>query len=95
MAMRFRMIPDADVKAIRAARKALTRIAKKTRRLCDAEKAALGDPDVDWKPVALECWRMLDEVDALGLTESSGKKGHEKLRIRLVPSGELGNGFAL
>lgn len=93
--MKFKMISEEDVKAIRAARKALTRIAKKTKRLCDAEKAALGNPDTDWKPVALECWRMLDEVDALGLTESSGKKGHEKLRIRLVPSGKASEEFPL
>jgi hypothetical protein len=93
--MKFKMISEEDVKAIRAARKALTRIAKKTRRLCDAEKAALGNPKKDWKPVALECWRMLDEVDALGLTESSGEKGREKLRIRLVPSGEASKEFPL
>ena len=93
--MKFKMISEEDVKTIRAARKALTRIAKKTKRLCDAESTALDNPDVDWKPVALECWRMLDEIDELGLTESSGEKGHEKLRIRLLPSGDAAKEFPL
>lgn len=93
--MKFKMISEEDVKAIRAARKALTRIAKKTRRLCEAESAALGNPEKDWKPVALESWRMLDEAEALGLTESSGEKGREKLRIRLVPSGKASEEFSL
>lgn len=93
--MKFKMISEEDVNAIRAAKRALTRIAKKTKRLCDAEKAALRNPKKNWKRVALECWRMLDEVDALGLTESSGEKGREKLRIRLAPSGKASNEFPL
>jgi hypothetical protein len=93
--VKYRTISEEDVKAVRAARKALDRIQKKLKRLNDAEKAALGKPKKDWKPVALECWRMLDEVDALGLTESSGEKGREKLRIRLAPSGKASKEFPL
>jgi len=95
MAMKFRMISDGDVKAIRAARKALNRIAKRAKRLNAAEDAALLDENVDWKPHALKNWRMLDEMAALGISELSGPKGKEKLAIRLTPSGELGKGFAL
>ena len=40
MATKFKMISDEDVKVIRAARKALTRIAKKLRKLNAAEDAA-------------------------------------------------------
>lgn len=95
MAMKFRMISDADVKAIRTARKALNRIAKRAKRLNAADDAALKDQNVDWKPHALKNWRMLDELDALGIVETVGPKGKESLMIRLTPSGELGNGFAL
>ena len=93
--MKFKMISEEDVKTIHAAKKVLTKIAKKTKRLCSTESTALVNTKKDWKPVALECWRMLDEVAALGLTELSGKKGHEKLRIRLVPSGKASGEFSL
>ena len=93
--MKFRMISDKDVKAIREARKALTRIAKKTKKLCWAETEALGDPKKEWKPIALKCWRMLDEVDALGLSEGSGNLERRVIRIRLTPSGDAKLWFPL
>lgn len=83
MATKFKMISDEDVKAVRAARKALTRIAKKLRRLNAAEDKARNDPSKDTTPAALANWRMLDEVDALGVVSSDGAL----LSIRLLPSG--------
>ena len=47
MATRFKMISDKDVKAIRAAKKALTRIAKKLRKLNAAADKALIDHSDD------------------------------------------------
>ncbi len=80
--MKFKMISEEDVKAVRAARKALTRIAKKAKRLNDAEDAARADPEKDTAPAALANWRMLDEMEALGITESDGSR----LSLRIVPS---------
>lgn len=83
MATKFKMISDEDVKVVRAARKALTRIAKKLRRLNAAEDDALINPNKDYKSAALANWRMLDEVEALGVSSSDG----DLLSIRLLPSG--------
>ena len=83
MATKFKMISDEDVKTIRAARKALTRIAKKLRRLNAAEDKARDDPSNDYTAVSLANWRMLDEVDALGVSALDG----DMLSIRLLPSG--------
>ena len=83
MATRFKMISDEDVAAIRAARKALTRIAKKLRRLNAAEDKTLADPSEDYTAVALANWRMLDEAEALGVSALDG----DMLSIRLLPSG--------
>ena len=83
MAIKFKMISDEDVKTIRAARKALTRIAKKLRRLNAAEDKARDDPSNDYTAVSLANWRMLDEVDALGVSALDG----DMLSIRLIPSG--------
>lgn len=93
--MKFKMISEKDVKAIREARKALTRIAKKTKKLCDAETDALGNQKKEWKPIALKCWRMLDEVDALGLSEGRGQPACRDIRIRLEPSGDAKRWFPL
>ena len=84
MAMKFKMISDEDVKTIRAARKALTRIAKKLRRLNVAEDKVRDDPSKDITSAALANWRMLDEVEALGVSSSDG----DLLSIRLLPSGD-------
>ena len=84
MAIKFKMISDEDVKTIRAARKALTRIAKKLRRLNAVhDRALLADPSKDYTAVALADWRMLDEVEALGVSVLDG----DMLSIRLLPSG--------
>ena len=83
MATKFKMISDEDVAAIRAARKALTRIAKKLRRLNDSVDTALKDPDKDYKSAALANCRMLDEVEALGVSSIDDYM----LSIRLLPSG--------
>ena len=83
MATKFKMISDEDVKTIRAARKALTRIAKKLRKLNAAEDKAREDPSNDYTAVSLTNWRMLDEVDALGVSILDG----DMLSIRLIPSG--------
>ena len=83
MATRFKMISDKDVKAIRAAKKALTRIAKKLRKLNAASDKALIDHSDDWAAAARENYRMLDEVDALGIFSLDGRM----LSIRLLPSG--------
>lgn len=83
MAMKFKMISDDDVKTIRAARKTLTRIARKLRKLNAAVDEAFVDSNKDYKSVALENSRMLDEVDALGI---SGLDDYQ-LSIRLLPSG--------
>ena len=87
MAKKFKAISEGDVKAIRAARKALTRIAKKLRRLNTAADGALDDPDKDCDA----CWAardalydMLDEVDTLDISGLSGGL----LSIRLLPSGD-------
>lgn len=91
MATKFKMISDEDVKVIRAARKALTRIAKKLRRLNAAEDAARGDSSKDSTKAALANWRMLDEVEALGVVSSDG----DMLSIRLLPSGAEAEAIAL
>ena len=84
MAIKFKMISDEDVAAIRAARKALTRIAKKLRRLNEVHDRALNaDPSKDYTAAALANWRMLDEVEALGVSALDG----DMLSIRLLPSG--------
>ena len=83
MATRFKLISDEDVAAVRAARKALTRIAKKLRRLNAVHDKTLDDPSKDYTAVALANWRMLDEVDALGVSALDG----DMLSIRLIPSG--------
>jgi len=83
MATKFKMISDEDVKVIRAARKALTRIAKKLRKLNAAEDEARSNPNKDSTKAALANWRMLDEVEALGVSSSDG----DLLSIRLLPSG--------
>ena len=67
MATRFKMISDKDVKAIRAAKKALTRIAKKLRKLNAAADKVLIDHSDDWAAAARENYRMLDEIEALGI----------------------------
>lgn len=83
MATRFKMISDKDVKAIRAAKKALTRIAKKLRKLNAAADKALIDRSDDWAAAARENYRMLDEVDTLDIAGLDGRM----LSIRLLPSG--------
>ena len=83
MATRFKMISDKDVKVIRAAKKALTRIAKKLRKLNAAADKALIDHSDDWAAAARENYRMLDEVDALDISSLDGRM----LSIRLLPSG--------
>ena len=84
MAIKFKMISDEDVKTIRAAKKALTRIAKKLRRLNAVhDRALLADPSKDYTAVALVNWRMLDEVEALGVSALDG----DMLSNRLLPSG--------
>ena len=83
MATRFKMISDKDVNAIRAAKKALTRIAKKLRKLNAAADKVLIDHSDDWAAAARENYRMLDEVDALGIFSLDGRM----LSIRLLPSG--------
>ena len=83
MATRFKLISDEDVAAVRAARKALTRIAKKLRRLNAVHDKTLDDPSEDYTAVALANWRMLDEVEALGVSSIDG----DMLSIRLLPSG--------
>lgn len=82
MATKFKMISDEDVKAVRAARKALTRIAKKLRRLNAAEDEARYNQSKDMT-AALANWRMLDEVEALGISSLDGSM----LSLRIVPSG--------
>ena len=84
MATKFKMISDEDVAAIRAARKALTRIAKKLRRLNAVhDRVLLADPSKDYTAAALANWRMLDEVKALGVSSIDDYM----LSIRLLPSG--------
>lgn len=83
MATKFKMISDEDVKAVRAAKKALTRIAKKLRRLNAAVDKALADPNKEYKSAALANCRMLDEVEALGVSSLDGGA----LSLRIVPSG--------
>ena len=83
MATKFKMISDKDVKAIRAAKKALTRIAKKLRKLNAAADKELIDHSDDWAAAARENYRMLDEVDALDISSLNGRM----LSIRLLPSG--------
>ena len=77
------MISDKDVKAIRAAKKALTRIAKKLRKLNAAADKVLIDHSDDWAAAARENYRMLDEVDALDISSLDGRM----LSIRLLLSG--------
>ena len=89
--MKYRMISDEDVAAIRAARKALNRIARKAARLNAAEEAALLNPKMDYKKMALENWRMLDEMENLGITELNGSR----LSIRIVPSDKRLRGYNL
>ena len=83
MATRFKMISDKDVKAIRAAKKALTRIAKKLRKLNAAADKALIDHSEDYAMAVRDSNRMLDEIEALGISSLDGYM----LSIRLLPSG--------
>ena len=83
MATKFKMISDEDVKAVRAAKKVLTKIAKKLRRLNSAVDEAFVDSNKDYKSTALANQRMLDEVDALGISSFDDYQ----LSIRLIPSG--------
>lgn len=80
---KFKTISEEDVKTVRAAKKALTRIAKKLRRLNAANDEARDDPSKDYKAAALANWRMLDEVEALGISSLDG----DVLSLRIVPSG--------
>ena len=48
-----------------------------------ADRALLADPSKDYTAVALANWRMLDEVEALGVSVLDG----DMLSIRLLPSG--------
>ena len=89
--MKYRMISDEDVAAIRAARKSLNRIARKAARLNAAEKAALGNPKMDYKKIALENWRMLDELENLGISDLNSSR----LSIRIVPSDKRFRGYNL
>lgn len=91
MATKFKMISEEDVKVIRAAKKALIRIVKKLRRLNAAEDDALGNSKKDYKSAALMCWRMLDEVEALGITVLNGSK----ISLRILPSGAEAEAIAL
>lgn len=91
MAMKFKMISDEDVKTIRAARKVLTKIAKKLRRLNAAEDEAVNDQKKDYKSAALANWRMLDEVEMLGVSSLDG----DLLSIRLLPSGSEAEAISL
>ena len=84
MATKFKMISDEDVKTIRAARKALTRIAKKLRKLNAEAEDALHDEKKDRQSLVLELWRMLDEVEELNITDLNDGA---KVSIRLLPSG--------
>lgn len=84
MATKFKMISDEDVKVIRAAKKALTRIAKKLRKLNAEADKALDDPSKDYKSAALANWDILDEVTALDISSLDGCM----LSIRLLPSGD-------
>ena len=84
MATKFKTISDEDVKTIRAARKALTRIAKKLRKLNAEAEVALHDEKKDRQSLVLELWRMLDEVEELNITELNDGA---KVSIRLLPSG--------
>ena len=83
MATRFKMISDKDVKAIRAAKKALTRIAKKLRKLNAAADKALIDHSEDYAAAARDSNLMLDEIEALDISSLDGRM----LSIRLLPSG--------
>ena len=84
MATKFKMISEEDVAAIRAARKALTRIAKKLRKLNTEAEDALHDEKKDRQSLVLGLWRMLDEVEELNITEPNYGP---KVSIRLLPSG--------
>ena len=84
MAIKFKTISDEDVKTIRAARKALTRIAKKLRKLNTAADEALSDPSKDYTMAVTANRRMLDEVEALGIASLNDYM----LSIRLLPSGD-------
>ena len=83
MATKFKMISDEDVKTIRAARKALTRIAKKLRKLNTEAEDALHDEKKDRQSLVLGLWRMLDEVAALDVSVLED----DMLSIRLLPVG--------
>ena len=92
MAMKFKTISVEDVKTIRNARKALTRIAKKLRRLNAAAEAALHDEKKDRQSLVLQLWRMLDEVEELNITELNDGA---KVSIRLLPSGREADAIKL
>ena len=92
MATKFKMISDEDVKTIRAARKALTRIAKKLRNLNTEAEAALHDEKKDRQSLVLGLWRMLDEVEELNITELNDGA---KVSIRLLPSGREADAIRL
>ena len=83
MATKFKMISEEDVEAIRAAQNALPRIAKNLPRLNAVHDKTLDDPSEDYTAAALANWRMLDEVEALGVSALDG----DMLSIRLLPSG--------
>ena len=92
--MRHEMISVEDRKILQAARKVLTKLAKKEIRLNAAENAARGNPNKESWPAAKAHWRMLDELDALKLIESIGPRENPKIKIRLTPSGKYAEAIA-
>lgn len=66
--MKFEMIAASDVDIIREARKALKRLQKRINKLDEKREAALGSKNkscADYRSVANEEWRFLDELRAL------------------------------
>ena len=93
--MKYEMISAEDRKILQAARKVLTKLAKKEIRLNAAENAARGNPDKDSWPAAKAHWRMLDELEELKLVDSLGTKEQPTIKIRLAPSGKFADEIAL
>ena len=100
-AMKYEMIPDADVKAIRDAQKSLTRIAKLLKRLYSREERArqvyLGYESYDtaccrkWADAYRARRHLEDEMRSLGIAEQPNADTREKA-IRILLSMEVRKG---
>lgn len=95
--MKFKMISEKDVEAIQAAKRVITRIVRRAKRLHEREKALYDAGDKKkWRKASDKSLGIKAEMRALDMSVILDfGNGDEKLVTRLLPSGKLREGFAL